>query len=203
MVALSGIGFQIRRYSQFFINVQSLAPIWCKLLLVLCAYLCDGPSLPFEKGLKPMPLLDKDGRLLGRLNVFDLFVVCVVVAFVLIAYFKLSAPNRVAPPFASPQNSAVALVALQLPMDQPWLCDSAKPGTGERDARTGELMVEVLDGVVRDGFPVIDLRVHVVRDDADRLLFEGQPLLPGRMLEINTDVAIFSGVVRSVVPEAP
>ena len=150
-----------------------------------------------------MPLLDKEGRLLGRLNVFDLFVVCTVVALVFIAYFKLSAPHRVAPPFASEANRTAMLVALQLPPDQPWMCGYAKPGLGEIDPRTGEAIAEVLGCAVRDGFPVVDLRLHAVRDGEGHVLFEGQPLLPGRMLEINTEAAIFSGVVRSVAPEAP
>lgn len=150
-----------------------------------------------------MPLLDKDGRLLGRLNIFDLFVACVVLALVSIAYVKLSAPSRVAPPFASGETQVVVDVALQLPVDQPWMCDYAKPGLGEVDPRTGEPVADVLGGAVREGFPIIDLRVHAVRDGAGHILFEGQSLLPGRMLEINTDAAIFSGVVRSVKAKAP
>ena len=61
------------------------------------------------------------------------------------------------------------------------------------------------------GPEVRDLRVravqaglrHAVRDGEGRVLFEGQPLLPGRNLEINTDGAILSGVVRTVAPDAP
>lgn len=150
-----------------------------------------------------MPLLDQDGRLLGRLNIFDLFVACVVIALVSIAYVKLSAPNRVAPPFASGETRENVDVALQLPVDQPWMCDYAKPGLGEVDPRTGEPVAEVLGGAVREGFPIVDLRIHAVRDGAGRTLFEGQPLLPGRMLEINTEAAIFSGVVRTVKAAAP
>lgn len=150
-----------------------------------------------------MPLVDKDGRLLGRLNIFDLFVVCAVVALSLIAYYKLSASQRVAPPFASETTHAALLVSLQLPVDQPWMCDYAQPGIAERDPRTGEPTAEIVGCDVRDGFPVVDLRVHAVRDGGGRVLFEGQPLLPGRTLEINTDVAVLSGVVRAVAPETP
>ncbi len=150
-----------------------------------------------------MPLLDKKGRLLGRFNIFDLFVVCVVVALTAVAYVKLSAPQRVAPPFASEATRAAVAVTLQLPLDQPWMCDYAKSGLAEMDPRTGEPVAEVLGCAMRDGFPTIDLRLHAVRDGAGHTLFEGHPLLPGRMLEINTDAAIFSGVVRSVMPEAP
>lgn len=150
-----------------------------------------------------MPLLDKEGRLLGRLNIFDLFVACVVVALVTIAYVKLTASNRVAPPFASGETQVMLDVSLQLPLDQPWMCDLAKPGLGEADPRTGSPLVEVLGGSMREGFPTIDLRIHAVRDNAGHNLFEGQPLLPGRMLEINTEAAIFSGVVRSVQVQAP
>lgn len=149
-----------------------------------------------------MPLVDKEGRLLGRLNIFDLFVVCAVVALAMIAYYKLSAPERVAPPFASDATRVVLSVGLQLPADQAWMCAHAQAGVAERDPRTGASTVEVLGCAVRDGFPVVALRVHAVRDGEGRVLFEGQPVLPGRALEINTEVAIFSGVVRTVSPEA-
>lgn len=150
-----------------------------------------------------MPLLDKKGRLLGKFNIFDFFVVCVVIALATIAYVKLSAPHRVAPPFASETTRVELNVALQLPMDQPWMCDYAATGLNESDPRTGEPLAEVLGCAVREGFPVVDLRLHGVRDGAGHVLFEGQPLLPGRMLEINTNVAVFSGVVRSVSAEVP
>lgn len=150
-----------------------------------------------------MPLVDKEGRLLGRLNIFDFFVVCMIVALSFIAYYKLSAPQRVAPPFASEATRALLSVTLQLPIDQPWMCEYAQPGIAERDPRTGEATAEVLGCAVRDGFPIIDLRLHAVRDGEGPILFEGQPLVPGRMLEINTDVAILSGVVRAVAPETP
>ncbi len=150
-----------------------------------------------------MPLLDKKGRLLGRFNIFDLFVVCVVAALAAIAYVKLSAPQRVAPPFASAETRVTVAVTLQLPEDQPWMCDYAKSGLAETDPRTGEPVAEVLGCNVRDGFPTVDLRLHAVRDDAGHILFEGHPLLPGRALELNTDAAIFSGVVRSMTLEAP
>ena len=150
-----------------------------------------------------MPFVDKEGRLLGHLNIFDLFVVCAVVALSLIAYYKLSAPQRVAPPFDTEATHAALSVTLQLPVDQPWICDYAQPGIAERDPRTGEPTAEILGCAVRDGSPIVDLRLHAVRDGAGRILFEGQPLLPGRSLEINTDVAILSGVVRTVAPDAP
>lgn len=150
-----------------------------------------------------MPLLDKKGRLLGRFNIFDLFVVSVVAALAAIAYVKLSAPQRVAPPFALEENRAPVGVALQLPADQPWMCDYARPGLSERDPRTGEAITEILGCTIREGFPTVDLRIHAVRDSEGRILFEGQPLVPGRSLEINTDTAILSGVVRAVSTEAP
>lgn len=150
-----------------------------------------------------MPLLDKKGRLLGRFNIFDLFVVCVVAALAALAYVKLSGPQRVAPPFASETTRALVQVALQLPVDQPWMCDYAERGRAEIDPRTGEPIAEVLGCGVIEGVPVLELRLHCVQDEADRVLFEGQPLLPGRSLEINTDWAIFSGVVRSIAPASP
>ena len=149
-----------------------------------------------------MPLIDREGRLFGRLNIFDCFVVCVVIALAAIAYHKLSAPHRVAPPFALESERVVAEVELQLPVEQPWLCEYAQPGTGEQDPRTGLPSVEVLGCGLREGFHVVALRIHGVRDGESPLLFEGAPLLPGRRLEINTETAILSGVVRStrIVP---
>jgi len=149
-----------------------------------------------------MPVIDREGRLFGRVNIFDLFVVCVVAALAAIAYHKLSAPHRAAPPFATGENRVVLEVRLQLPPEQPWLCEYAQPGLGETDPRTGMPSVEVLGCEAGAVGPEVRLRIHAVRDGDHPPIFDAQPLVPGRRLEINTDAAIFTGVVRAVGPAA-
>jgi len=150
-----------------------------------------------------MPLLDQRGKLLGKLNLFDLFVAVLLAALAAIAYHKLSAPHRVAPPYALEENRATILADLQLPADQAWLCELAAPGLAEIDPRTGEPRAEVLGCTLEGNVAVVSLRIHAVRDAGGRLLFEGVPLLPGRVLELDTDAAIFEGVVRSVADAPP
>lgn len=150
-----------------------------------------------------MPLLDKEGRLLGRLNLFDLFLAMLVFALTAIAYQRLTAPGRVAPPYALDVNRAVMRAELQLPAEQAWMCGVVAPGQMERDPRTGEPSAEVLGCAIQAGFPVVTLRLHAVRDANGRVLFENEPLLPGRKLEIDTEAAILTGIVRQVAPETP
>lgn len=150
-----------------------------------------------------MPLLDDRGRHLGKLNLFDLFVVVLVAALVALGYHKLTAPYRVAPPYALEENQITVQALLQLPADQAWMCEFAQPGIAETDPRTGEVRAEVTGCAVEAGLPVVTLRVHAVRDASGRLLFEGVPLLPGRELQLETETALLEGVVQRVTPEAP
>ena len=145
-----------------------------------------------------MPLLDDRGKVLGKFNLFDLFVAILLVALSAMAYHKLTAPYRVAPPYALEENRTVAMAELQLPAAQVWMCEIAAPGLAEVDPRTGEPRAEVLGCTVEDGLPIVQLRIHAVRDASGRLLFEGVPLLPGRELQLDTEAAILEGVVRQV-----
>lgn len=139
-----------------------------------------------------------DRKQTRRFNLFDCFVALVVVTLAFLIYYKLSAPNRVAPPYALEENRVAVEVALQLPADQAWMCAFATPGLAEIDPRTGEPRAEVLDCTVVEGHPVVRLTVHAVRDGSGRLLFEGEPLVPGRVLQLETGGAILEGVVRRV-----
>jgi len=149
-----------------------------------------------------MPLLDDRGRLLGKFNLFDFFVVVLLAALVVIAYRGLTVAHRVAPPYALDENRVTVAASLQLPADQAWMCEFAQPGTAEIDPRTGDARAEVLGCAIEDGMPVITLRIHAVRDATGKILFEGTPLLCGRELQLETASAILEGVVRRVAPEA-
>lgn len=150
-----------------------------------------------------MPLLDKRRRVPGGANLFDAFIVGIVVVVAVLAYQRLSAPHRVAPPYALDSHRVVQRVDLQLPADQVWICGVIAPGQVERDPRTGDVQVEVLGCVVEAGLPILSLRVTAVRDGQDRVLFENAPLVPGRELEVDTEAALLKGVVRTVEPESP
>ena len=145
-----------------------------------------------------MPLLDHNGRILGKLNLFDGFLILVVTTITVLAYQWLTVDYRVAPPYALESTEVLAYVDLQLPRDQAWLCDSATSGLEEVDPRSGEARAKVQSCTVEDGLAIVHLEVHTVRDGAGRLLFEGRPLLPGRTLQLETAAAILEGVVRNV-----
>ena len=149
-----------------------------------------------------MPLLDKNGRILGTLNLFDLFLVVVTIAIVVLAYQRLTVDYRVAPPYALESQQVTVSVDLQLPREQKWICDVAASGAEETDPRSGEARATILGCMVENGLPVVSLRISAVRDGADRILFKGSPLLPGRSLRLETEVIILEGVVRRVQPEA-
>ncbi|MCF6287030.1 MAG: DUF4330 family protein, partial [Candidatus Hydrogenedentes bacterium] len=142
-----------------------------------------------------MPLLDKNGRILGKLNLFDLFLVVVVAAVVVLAYQRLTVGYRVAPPYALESQQVVVSVDLQLPREQTWICDVATPEAEETDPRSGDARARILGCVLEDGVPVVSLRIFAVRDGAARILFKGSPLLPGRSLRLETDIVILEGVV--------
>ena len=149
-----------------------------------------------------MPLIDPKGRLFGTVNLFDLFLVLIVVAIAVIAYQRLTVDYRVAPPYALETQQVTVAVDLQLPTENAWLCDALAPGLEETDPRSGEARATVVGAAVIDGIPQVSLRIFAVRDGADRILFRGSPLLPGRTLKLEMTTHLLEGVVRSAVPEA-
>ena len=148
-----------------------------------------------------MPLLDSNGRLFGKLNLFDGFLVLVVLAVAVLAYQRLTVDYRVAPPYALETHQVTLAVDLQLPREWAWLCEEATAGLQETDPRSGEARAIVRGCRLEDGLPLVALQVFAVRDDADRILFEGAPLLPGRTLTLDTETLVLEGVVRRITPE--
>ena len=148
-----------------------------------------------------MPLMDPKGRLFGTVNLFDLFLVMIVAAVVVIAYQRLTVDYRVAPPYALDAQQVTVAVDLQLPKENAWLCDAIAPGLQEIDPRSGEARATVVQAAVVEGIPLVSLRISAVRDGSDRILFKGSPLLPGRSLRLEMTTHLVEGVVRSAVPE--
>lgn len=148
-----------------------------------------------------MPLLDHKGRLFGKLNLFDAFVIVIVVTLTVLVYRWLTVDYRVAPPYALDSTESVVRVELQLPRDQVWLCEVVVAGLEEVDPRSGEARARVLSCTVEAGVAIVVLYVYAVEDSAGRLLFEGVPLVPGRTLDLETETVLLNGVVRRVTPE--
>lgn len=145
-----------------------------------------------------MPLLDTKGRLFGKLNLFDLFLVVAVVTLVVLGYQWLAVSHRVAPPYALDSTAVTVRLDLQLPRDRAWLCDAAVADLQETDPRTGEPRARVLGCEMHDDRAIVRLEVHAVQDGAGRVIYRGMPLLPGRELRFETDAVILDGVVRKL-----
>lgn len=145
-----------------------------------------------------MPLEENTRRTPGKFNLFDVFVVAVLLAAVVLLYQRLTVDYRVAPPYALEENQVRATIDLQLPRDMAWLCDEAVAGQADVDPRTGAARARVTDCSVLDGLATVALDVNAVRDGAGRLLYRGEPLIPGRTLRIETEKVVLEGVVRRV-----
>ena len=150
-----------------------------------------------------MPLLDREGRLFGRLNLIDLAVIVSVCLIASVAYVRLTVPYRVAPPFALSKTIHWVQLDLQLPAQQTWTCDVAKPGVQELDPRSGAPIAEILGCAVVNGFPEVHLKVRAVMDASGRLLFENVRLVPGRKLTLETDACFLEGIVARVETPEP
>lgn len=145
-----------------------------------------------------MAILDRDGRLFGRVNLIDLVVIVGVCLVVSVGYVRLTVPYRVAPPFALTETVQWVELDLQLPAEQTWTCDVAEAGIQELDPRSGEAVAEILGCAVVNGFPEVRVKVRAVRDGSGRLLFENDRLVPGRKLTLETDACILDGIVARV-----
>ena len=143
-----------------------------------------------------MPLLDQNGRLFGKLNLFDLFVVLMVVAMVVLGYRWLTVDYRVAPPYTLDSTAVAIEIDLLLPPGREWLCDYVTEGLEEKDPRSGTPRARLRGCRTEDGRTLVQVELNGVRDGSDRILYRGEPLLPGRELRLETEAVLLEGVVR-------
>jgi hypothetical protein len=147
-----------------------------------------------------VPLLDRDGRLFGRVNILDAAVLLGAVLAGVAAYHLLTAGNRIAPPFALPENSAWVSATLWMPPGEAFLQNSFTPGDLQRDPRTGEPIAELISSHVNLRGFWVELRLYAQRDAEGRWLYRDRHLLPGRELEIETSNVVLLGKVAALSP---
>jgi len=145
-------------------------------------------------------LLDREGRLFGRVNILDAAVLLGAVLAGAAAYHLLTSGNRVAPPFALPENSAWVDTTLWLPPGEAFLQDSLTPGDLQREPRTGEPIAELVSSHLNLRGFWVELRLYAQRDAEGRWLYRDRQLLPGRELEIETQNVVILGKVASFAP---
>ncbi|NIA15196.1 MAG: hypothetical protein GWP08_14080, partial [Nitrospiraceae bacterium] len=144
------------------------------------------------------------GRLFSIVNVIDLFVVVVVCLIVVVAYLRLSSARDVRSPY--PLSSIIVWVdvELRLPPENVWMQSIVTPGLIQRDARSGDPIIEIVS-CERDqdaGGLIVHARVRASRESGGRLVFDNARLIPGRKLRVETETCFIDGVVRAVrVPE--
>lgn len=151
-----------------------------------------------------MAIIDEKGRILGRLNLLDCFVVLVVCALVVWGFLAIMAPQRVASPYPLRSNEQWVQVDLRLPAERAWLGEHIAAGQRHVDARSGDTRAEVL-GVASSGTDkglVVTLRLLAVRDHEGRLVYGGQNLVPGLEMRIETDASVIEGRVSRVEGES-
>ncbi|MBI1320859.1 MAG: hypothetical protein GC168_18190 [Candidatus Hydrogenedens sp.] len=142
-----------------------------------------------------MPFIDREGRLLGRLNLIDAALLLGALLAGAAAYHVLTAGNRVAPPFALPENTAWVDATLWLPPEQAFLLPHLKTGSAQRDPRTGAVLADIT-GAAADAQGVrVELRLSAQRDSEGRWIYRSRALLVGRELEIETETVALKGLV--------
>lgn len=151
-----------------------------------------------------MAIIDEKGRILGRLNLLDGFVVLMVCALVVWGFLAIMAPQRVASPYPLRSNEQWVRVDLRLPPERAWMGEHIAKGQRHLDARSGNTQVEVL-GVAStetDEGLVVTLRLLAVSDHEGRLVYDGKNLVPGLELRIETEANVIEGRVSRVESES-
>ncbi|MBI2425406.1 MAG: hypothetical protein HYV27_21450 [Candidatus Hydrogenedentes bacterium] len=131
-------------------------------------------------------------------NLFDLLLVLALALFVAAGYRLVMTEHRVAPPYAGELTVRWARITLTLPPGTQWLCELAKAQPEEKDPRNGEPIARVMGCVGAAGAQEIEVQVRALVDAQDRLLFKNERLVPGRNMRIETERAVFEGIVHDV-----
>jgi len=148
-----------------------------------------------------MRLIDEKGRLPGRLNVVDLFVVVLVCLVVAVGYVKLAAPHRITPQHLLPKTRTWVEVEVRAPA---WLAPFASTGLVQRDPRSGEVVAEIVGcRQTADGAAAVAVQLLAARDAQGRLIFGDKLVVPGQWLLIETDGCVVEGAVCRVGSGAP
>jgi len=143
--------------------------------------------------------LDDKGRLLGRLNIIDAAVLLAALLAGVTAYQVLTAGHRVAPPFALEENSGWRLVEIWMPPSDAFLAEDLQRGAWQPDPRSGEPIARIEGWEVVAGRGLrVDVALWCQVDSEGRVLYRSRQLLPGRELEIETEVCVVLGKVVSV-----
>ena len=150
-----------------------------------------------------MRWIDGQGRLFGRLNVIDLVIVVLVCVLTALAYSVIVKRYRTVSPYPLSSNTGWVRTELRLTPERAVLQSFITPGLKELSVRNGLPVAEILlCSGTPDGGLLVSVRLCVSRDKANRIYYEGTPLLPGRSLRINTNACIIEGFVASTpVPE--
>jgi hypothetical protein len=142
--------------------------------------------------------IDDRGRLFGRVSIIDLLVAVIVLAVGAVAYQMLTAPDRLARPWAGGEHAEWLRVEVRLPAEDAWLAGRIDPGMAERDPRTGDARAEVLAVRPEGDAAVVALRLRAARDPRGRWFYGNIPLVPGRVIDFEGEEVYFEGPVASV-----
>ncbi len=146
-----------------------------------------------------MPFIDEKGRILGKLNVIDLFVVALICLISTLGYLKLTAPHRVASPYPTSSNTKWITIELRLSDDKSWLIQKVVPGALQLDGRSGKPNAEIISATdTKNEGPMVIVKVLASVDPQGRLVFGPALLVPGRELRIETSQCIVEGLVAAV-----
>ena len=150
-----------------------------------------------------MALIDERGRLFGRINLVDLFVVLFVCAAGAVAYSWLTPSYRVAPPYSLSSKGVWIEVDLYVESELAWIGESLTPGQVRLDPRSGRVMAEILgtEEIGSHGGLVVHTRLQAVGDEAGRYFFQGKTLVPGQEIRIETDESVIEGRVYRIGAE--
>ena len=148
-----------------------------------------------------MPLIDSEGRLVGRINVLDLAVAILVVAMVTIAATAIMAPYRIAPIRPLGDDEQWVRVDIDLPLGTSWLIPYAREGLTSVDPRTGQVIAAIEGATIYQGDRAfVTMRLRAGRNADGVLVFQRKRLVVGQELHIETSDCVIEGLVASVTP---
>jgi hypothetical protein len=152
-----------------------------------------------------MSILDKEGRLFGRVNLLDAVFVIVVLCLLGVVLVTRLLPNRPRQTVRGMDEPEPAVAKIIIPRGNEWLAGHIHPGDETRNVE--DLSARILS-VGKEAVPgsgtqmIVTVWLRTRRNPEGLLLFGQRALRPGGSFELCTHDYVLSGTVYSLQPAA-
>ena len=153
-----------------------------------------------------MQLIDKNGKIFGKVNILDFAVLLLVLLVVFIVAINKFFPDRVPGVIRRMPQQKEFIVKVILDKERNWLADYIKTGDGQRDLENNFMaeIIKVKKAKIADNTysVIITLRLKANIEPGGFIVYGSNLLRPGENFVLETKGYLLKGLVYSVEESA-